>query len=148
MTAQAGAALNQNRTWETLNWATIEGEVRRLQARIVSKRIFARIDAAIFRMLWQWACARHPRKGRRWVKCKYFERVGTRDWWFFGESPGEEPRFAHLRLFHAASVRIVRHATVKSEVNPYDPGWARYLDQRSKRRSKPTVSTLWASAKA
>src|SRR5215831_9203233 len=35
MTAQAGAALNQNRTWETLNWATIEGEVRRLQARIV-----------------------------------------------------------------------------------------------------------------
>jgi len=30
---------------------------------VVSKRIFARIDAAIFRMLWQWACARHPRKG-------------------------------------------------------------------------------------
>ena len=115
---------------------------------VVSKRIFARIDAAIFRMLWQWACARHPRTGRRWVKCKYFERVGTRDWWFFGVSPGEEPRFAHLRLFDAASVRIVRHATVKSEVNPYDPGWASYLDQRSKRRSTPTVSTLWASVKA
>jgi RNA-directed DNA polymerase len=115
---------------------------------VVSKRIFARIDAAIFRMLWQWACARHPRKGRRWVKCKYFERVGTRDWWFFGDSPHEGPRFAHIRLFHAASVRIVRHVTVKSEVNPYDPGWASYLDQRSKRRSTPTVSTPWASAKA
>src|SRR5271170_5464086 len=35
MTAQAGAALDRNRTWETLSWATIEGEVRRLQARIV-----------------------------------------------------------------------------------------------------------------
>jgi RNA-directed DNA polymerase len=35
MTAQAGATLGQNRTWETLSWATIEGEVRRLQARIV-----------------------------------------------------------------------------------------------------------------
>jgi RNA-directed DNA polymerase len=35
MTAQAGAALGQNRKWETLSWATIEGEVRRLQARIV-----------------------------------------------------------------------------------------------------------------
>jgi RNA-directed DNA polymerase len=115
---------------------------------VVSKRIFARVDAMIFRMLWQWACARHPRKGRRWVKCKYFERVGTRDWWFFGESPDEGPRFAHLRLFHAASVRIVRHVSVKSEVNPYDPGWASYLDQRSKRRSTPTVSTPWASEKA
>ena len=54
---------------------------------VVSKRIFARIDAAIFWMLWRWACARHPRKGRRWIKAKYFERVGGRDWWFFGESP-------------------------------------------------------------
>src|SRR5271169_199419 len=115
---------------------------------VVSKRIFARIDAAIFRMLWQWVCARHPRKGSRWVKGKYFERVGTRDWWFFGESPEEGPRFAHLRLFHAASVRIVRHISVKSEVNPYDPGWTSYLDQRSKRRSTPTVSTSWALEKA
>lgn len=30
---------------------------------VVSKRVFARIDAAIFRMLWRWAQARHPRKG-------------------------------------------------------------------------------------
>jgi RNA-directed DNA polymerase len=35
MTAQAGAALGQSRKWETLSWAMIEGEVRRLQARIV-----------------------------------------------------------------------------------------------------------------
>jgi RNA-directed DNA polymerase len=35
MTAQAGAALDRSQTWETLNWETIEDEVRRLQARIV-----------------------------------------------------------------------------------------------------------------
>ena len=35
MTAQAGATSDQDWTWETLNWATIEGKVRRLQARIV-----------------------------------------------------------------------------------------------------------------
>ena len=56
---------------------------------VVSKRIFARLDAAIFRMLWQWAQARHPRKGRRWIKQKYFERVGNRDWWFFGKPTGQ-----------------------------------------------------------
>ena len=56
---------------------------------VVSKRVFARLDAAIFSMLWQWAKARHPRKGARWIKQKYFERVGNRDWWFFGKPDGQ-----------------------------------------------------------
>jgi len=115
---------------------------------VVSKRIFAQVDAAIFRMLWRWACARHPRKGRRWIKSKYFERVGNRDWWFFGQSPEKEgSKFAHVRLFHATSVRIVRHVQVKSDVNPYDPRWTAYLAQRS-RRSAPAVSRSEAFAKA
>jgi RNA-directed DNA polymerase len=115
---------------------------------VVSKRIFARVDAMIYQMLWRWARARHPRKGLRWIKSKYFERVGTRDWWFFGESADQEERFQHLRLFHASSVRIVRHVLVKSDVNPYDPRWAAYLEQRSKRRPVSAVSTPWAFAMA
>ncbi len=115
---------------------------------VVSKRIFARLDDRIFRLLWQWARARHPRKGRRWIKRKYFERVGTRDWWFFGAPSDRKERFAHLRLFHASSVKIVRHVLVKSDVNPYDPCWASYLAQRARRRSTPTVSSPWAFAKA
>ena len=71
-----------------------------------SKRIFGRIDELIFRLLWRWARQRHPRKGPRWIKNK-FERVGNRDWWFFGESPDHEDRFVHLRLFHTSSVKIV-----------------------------------------
>src|SRR6202453_2294566 len=35
MTAQAGAILDDPRTWDFLRWETIEREVRRLQARIV-----------------------------------------------------------------------------------------------------------------
>jgi RNA-directed DNA polymerase len=115
---------------------------------VVSKRIFARIDEQIFRLLWRWARHRHPRKGHRWIKDKYFERVGTRDWWFFGESLDQEERFVHLRLFHATSVKIVRHVQVKSDVHPYDPRWVTYLAQRSRRRSTPTVSALRAFAKA
>jgi RNA-directed DNA polymerase len=106
---------------------------------VVSKRIFAKLDAAIFWMLWRWARVRHPRKGRNWIKRKYFERVGSRDWWFFGENSDMEPRFAHLRLFHAASVRIVRHTLVRSGLNPYDPVWAPYLAERASRRRAPAV---------
>jgi RNA-directed DNA polymerase len=105
---------------------------------VVSKRIFARIDAEIFQMLWKWAKSRHPKKGLRWIKSKYFERVGTRDWWFFGKDAGNKT--SHYRLFHASSIRIVRHVQVKSDLNPYDPSWAKYLAQRSCRRSTLTVS--------
>jgi RNA-directed DNA polymerase len=111
---------------------------------VVSKRVFARVDAEIFRMLWKWARARHPRKGLRWIKRKYFERAGMRDWWFFGESADKEERFRHLRLFHASSVRIVRHVLVKSDVNPYDPRWKPYLEQRSRRHPAYAVSIPWA----
>ena len=75
---------------------------------VVSKRIFARLDGAIFRMLWQWAQTRHPPKGRRWIKQKYFERVGTRDWWFFGKPDGTDGWLYRVRLFHSSSVKIVR----------------------------------------
>src|SRR5262249_1065409 len=48
---------------------------------IVAKRAFSRVDNVVFRLLWKWARRRHPRKGARWVKRRYFDRVGTRDWW-------------------------------------------------------------------
>jgi RNA-directed DNA polymerase len=97
---------------------------------VVSKRVFARLDAAIFRMLWGWAQARHPRKGARWIKQKYFDRVGTRDWWFFGDTVDTQGLPLRVRLFHAASVRIVRHVKVRSGLNPYDPSWNPYLSRR------------------
>jgi RNA-directed DNA polymerase len=98
---------------------------------VVSKRIFSRLDAAVFRMLWQWAQARHPRKGKHWIKQKYFERVGTRDWWFFGETEDTPGSLYRIRLFHAASVKIIRHVQVQSGLNPYDPSWKPYLTRRT-----------------
>ena len=97
---------------------------------VVSKRVFARLDAAIFKLLWGWAHARHPRKGAGWIKQKYFDRVGTRDWWFFGDTVDAQGSPLRIRLFHAASVRIVRHVKVRSGLNPYDPSWATYLSRR------------------
>jgi len=97
---------------------------------VVSKRVFARLDAAIFRMLWGWAHARHRRKGAGWIKQKYFDRVNTRDWWFFGDTVDARGSPLRVRLFHAASVRIVRHVKVRSGLNPYDPSWTPYLSRR------------------
>lgn len=114
---------------------------------VVSKCIFQRIDYLIFRMLWRWAIHRHPRKGRRWVMRRYFERIGNRNWCFFGVLPASDQPSRHALLFHAASVRIVRHIQVRSDLNPYDPQWAGYLEQRH-RRASSSASRRGAFAKA
>jgi hypothetical protein len=80
--------------------------------------------------LWGWAHARHRRKGAGWIKQKYFDRVGTRDWWFFGDTVDARGSPLRVRLFPAASVRIVRHVKVRSGLNPYDPSWTPYLSRR------------------
>jgi hypothetical protein len=53
---------------------------------VVSKRTFTHVDRVLWQILWQWAKPRHPNKGLRWIKRKYFERVGTRNWIFHGDS--------------------------------------------------------------
>jgi RNA-directed DNA polymerase len=97
---------------------------------VVSKRIFGRVDHAIFSSLWQWARRRHPNKSPRWFKPKYFDRRGNRDWSFFGETCDDEGRPTKVWLYYAKSTPIKRHVKVKGEANPYDPTYETYFEER------------------
>jgi RNA-directed DNA polymerase len=97
---------------------------------VVSKRIFSRVDCAIFEAVWQWARRRHNRKGRRWLKQRYFCRRRGRDWCFFGESKDEEGRACRAWLHHATRTPIRRHVKVRGAANPYDPRWEEYFERR------------------
>jgi RNA-directed DNA polymerase len=97
---------------------------------VVSKRVFSRVDKAIFIRLWQWARRRHPNKSRRWLKRKYFEQHGDRSWAFFGESCDNEGKPHNVRLLLASSTPIQRHVKVKSAANPYDPVDEPYFEKR------------------
>src|SRR5215472_7624518 len=55
-----------------------------------AKKTFAHVDTAIFKALWRWARRRHPTKGKRWVKDRYFGRVGNQNWRFFGTAKDED----------------------------------------------------------
>lgn len=46
---------------------------------VVAKETFARVDDDVWSMLWRWAVRRHPNKGARWVKEKYFKTRGARN---------------------------------------------------------------------
>jgi len=116
---------------------------------ICSKKIFGKVDHAIFKALWQWAKRRHPNKSKRWIRKKYFHTVGGRNWVFEGELTNNAGRTYTIQLFYASKVRIKRHTKIRGAVNPYDPHWELYLEERRSRkmadslRDRGNVLTLW-----
>ena len=100
---------------------------------MVSKRTFGSVDYAIFNALWQWAVRRHPRKGKRWIKDKYFKVYGRRKWVFTGTIPDKNGAQRTVRLFYAAATPIQRHVKIQSQANPYDPQWSAYFTSRQRK---------------
>ena len=113
---------------------------------VSSKQTLRKVDDAIFRALWQWAQRRHPKKPKRWVKEKYFQSVGGRNWVFRGEVTGREGTRQTVDLFAASSMPIQRHTKIKGEANPYDPTWELYFEERLNAKMARTLEgrgILW-----
>lgn len=107
----------------------------------VSKATFSKVDHMVWDALWKWARRRHPHKGRRWVKDRYFRRFKDRDWWFAEKDHGEKKG---SRIMLTSDVAIKRHVKIKSEANPFDPKWELYFEERE---SKAMQATLWGKTK-
>lgn len=97
---------------------------------VVSSHIFSEIDAAVFRSLWRWAVRRHPHRAKRWIREKYFGRLGNRNWVFQGNYVAADGTTHIAHLFYLAQVPIQRYRKVKGAANPYDPSWETYFERR------------------
>lgn len=90
---------------------------------VISKKIFSYVDHRIWEMIWQWARRRHPDKGLKWIKSKYFQQEGNRNWVFREKND-------HRSLFLLSSIPIRRYIKIKAQANPYDVLWKEYFEQR------------------
>jgi RNA-directed DNA polymerase len=87
----------------------------------MATRTFAKTDHLIQSALWRWACRRHPNKGKRWIKARYFRRVEGRDWLF----ASKDRLLLTLGSFHKK-----RHVKINVDANPYLPEDEDYFDKR------------------
>jgi RNA-directed DNA polymerase len=101
----------------------------RYHRHVVSKATFNRVQRFIYQALWRWARRRHPNKGARWVKQKYFCSVRQRNWVFFGEVTQQEET-TRVYLTWITDTPIERHIKIKESANPYDPSWETYFEKR------------------
>jgi len=102
----------------------------RYHRHVASKRTYHAVDAAIFEILWRWARRRHPNKGARWVRNKYFHTQGDRHWVFSGEVAGAKGQPFRVWLFATSLMPIKRHVQIRDGANPYDPLWEVYFEER------------------
>lgn len=99
---------------------------------ICSKKAFSYIDRQIFSALWRWALRRHPNKGGRWIRSKYFRSEQTRNWVFYAKMgyKDKDTSDPYLDLIKANATPIKRHVKIRAIVTPYDPIYHDYLDKR------------------
>lgn len=91
---------------------------------------FRKMDHLLFNALWRWSRRRHPNKGKRWIKRRYFRKEGARDWVFSVDG---------FRILRFSDFSYREHFKVKAEANPYDPQWEHYF---AKRQAKQMMQTL------
>lgn len=99
---------------------------------IVAKVAFNKVDNEIWLALWRWAVRRHPNKGKKWIRKRYFHQQGARNW-SFSTATGEllangKPQYANLRK--AIDTPINRFKPIKIAANPFDPQWEMYFEER------------------
>jgi RNA-directed DNA polymerase len=96
---------------------------------MVSKDVFSYVTFQLFKMLWKWCLRRHPKKGKDWVRAKYFTSQKNVAWTFHAKR-GDRTFY----LFNVAYVPIERHVKVKGTASPDDPALQEYWKKRKEAR--------------
>lgn len=100
--------------------------------KVCARKTFEKVDHEIFQALWRWSKRRHPNKGLRWVKNKYFKIQGNNNWCFMSRSKIKNKNTVELKeLFKTTSISIRRHRKIRANANPFDKEWYEYFAERS-----------------
>ena len=111
----------------------------------VADETFHKVDHEVWKILWQWAKRRHPNKGLRWIKERYFKSEGNRKWIFMASTKTKEGEPREMKLVKASDTKIERHIKIRGEANPFDPAQEAYFESRlgRKMREKLTGRIKW-----
>ncbi|MBL0942630.1 MAG: group II intron reverse transcriptase/maturase [Alphaproteobacteria bacterium] len=96
---------------------------------VVSSQIFSKVDHRIHQALEHWMRKRHPRKGKRWLKTKYFRKRELYLWQFFAKLKKKGETLI-LDLAKANRIRIQRHVKIIGKAHPYHPDYKEYFMKR------------------
>lgn len=89
---------------------------------VVAAETFRYVNFQLWKKIWRWCLRRHPSRGKRWIRRKYFDES-----WRLHSKDADGHRWV---LYKASTTPIRRHIKIKSEANPYAPEWESYFEKR------------------
>ncbi len=105
---------------------------------VVSTKQFERCDHLLFQTLWHQMLRKHPKKGVKWVKRKYW-RTMEGNTWTYATPEGPQQR----EIIKHAATSMQRHTKVKGKASPFDGNllyWAKRL--RNHPLTRTTIGKL------
>ncbi len=107
---------------------------------VVSKETFGYISHRVWQYLWRWAKRRHPNKGTKWVRKRYFKTIKGNKWMFACTTSDRRGKDKELVLYQIAYTAIERHIKVKGDASPDDPSLKEYWEKRHQKHGKSLSS--------
>jgi RNA-directed DNA polymerase len=105
----------------------------------VSKETFSYISHQVWQYLWRWCKRRHPEKGKKWVRERYFYTIKGNRWTFACNNCDRRGKNRLISLYPIASTAIERPIKVKGAASPDDPTLKDYWEKRHQKHGK----TYW-----
>jgi RNA-directed DNA polymerase len=65
---------------------------------VQTSEVFSKLDHYLWSKLWKWARRRHPNKGRKWVKNRYFTKTFYRSWDFITRNKDDKKVSIHWHM--------------------------------------------------
>ena len=103
---------------------------------VVSKKTFNYINHRVTMYLWRWAKRRHPNKGKKWVKNRYFHNLDGNDWTFACLGTDSRGREQFYSLTNISKTPIIRHVKVIGDYSPDNPKLKEYWEKRNQKQGK------------
>jgi RNA-directed DNA polymerase len=94
----------------------------------VASQTFSYVRFRVWKMCWNWSVRRHPNKGKRWVRARYFIKFKGDDW-RFADIKNAPERY----LINPGSIHIKRHIKLPKDAEVYSHDWNVYLENRAER---------------
>jgi RNA-directed DNA polymerase len=82
---------------------------------VVSSEVFNYCDMVLYVQLARWATKKHPTRGKRWIREKYWRTIGNNHWVFATRAPEGVKKIRKHAMTH-----IQRFVKVKGTASPYD----------------------------
>lgn len=99
-----------------------------------TSKVFRRLKNITFWKLWKWGKRRHQKKGRKWIKSKYFKTIGNKNWVFASTKKNNE--FFTLKL-HDEFEGNKEYIKVKGNASPYNGNLVYWSSRMGKNPEMP-----------